>query len=132
MLNIIQKRSCIGLTVLVALLSFSFITPSPAAAVRKCGQGANEVKTSIDIGCKNKGNPIVDMLFAFIRFLSFGIGLLIAGSMVFAGIQYITARGDPQAVAAAKNRIQASLLALMLFIFAYAILNYIVPGAVLK
>lgn len=98
----------------------------------KCGTGDSEVKTSINIGCQGKGNAIIDMLFAFIRFLSAGVGLIIVGSLVFAGIQYTTSRGDPQATAAAIDRIQNSLLALLLFIFAYAILNYIVPGAVLR
>jgi len=106
------------------------------AAIRgsndKCGSGDAEVKTSINIGCRGRGNAIVDMLFAFIRFLSAGVGLIIAGSLVFAGIQYTTSRGDPQATAAAVDRIQNSVMALLLFLFAYAILNYIVPGAVLR
>lgn len=97
-----------------------------------CGSGDAKVKTSINIGCQGKGNPILDMLFAFIRFLSAGVGLVIVGSMVFAGVQYTTSRGDPQATAQAVNRIQSSFLALLLFIFTYAILNYLVPAGLLK
>jgi len=112
--------------------SSSSSAPEPKGTNDKCGSGDAEVKTSINIGCRGRGNAIVDMLFAFIRFLSAGVGLIIAGSLVFAGIQYTTSRGDPQATAAAVDRIQNSVMALLLFLFAYAILNYIVPGAVLK
>lgn len=113
--------------------SSSSTTPNQTDGTNdKCGSGDSAVKTSINIGCQGKGNGILDMLFAFIRFLSAGVGLIIAGSLVFAGIQYATSQGDPQGTAAAKDRIQNSILALFMFIFAYAILNYVVPGAVLR
>lgn len=97
-----------------------------------CGGGKSAVKTSIKIGCAGKGNPILDMTFAFIRFLSYGAGLVIVGSLILAGIQYSTSRGDPQASAAAQKRIQSTILALLIFIFASAILDYVLPGQVLK
>ncbi len=90
------------------------------------------VTTSINIGCEGKGNPILDMLFAFVRFLSAGVALVIVGSMIWAGIQYTSSRGDPQATAKAVSRIQSNVVALLIFIFAYAMLNYVIPGAVLK
>ena len=72
------------------------------------------------------------MMFAIIRFLSNGVGLFLIGSLVVGGIQYTTSRDDPQGVAAAQNRIRGVLVSLLLYIFAYALLNYLVPGAVLK
>lgn len=74
----------------------------------------------------------MDLLFAVIRFLSIGVGLVITASMVWAGIQYTASRGDPNATSQSIKRLQANVVALLLFIFAYAILNYVVPGAVLK
>jgi hypothetical protein len=95
-----------------------------------CGDSNNggPVQTSIDLGCKGTGNPILDMSFAIIRLLSDGVGIVVIASVVVAGIQFTTARNDPQNVANATNRIRASLIALLIFIFAYAILNYIIPG----
>jgi len=118
----------------LCLLMLSLTTPALAYAGKTCGGGSGQhaVKTSIDIGCEGKGNPILDMTFAIIRFLSTGVGLVIVGSMIWAGIQYTSSRGDPNATAQAVNRIRSNVGALLLFIFAYAILNYIVPGAVLK
>ncbi len=96
-----------------------------------CGRPPG-VKISIDLGCRHKGNPILDMLFAVIRFLSVGVGLVVIGSIIVAGIQYTTSRGDPQATAKALGRVYSTVGALLLFIFAYAILNWLVPGAILK
>lgn len=92
----------------------------------------NPVDPVIDLGCKGQGNPILDIVFAVMRFMSVGAGLIIIGSMVVAGIQYTSSRGDPQATGAAIKRIVSNASALAFFIFAYAILNWLVPNGVLK
>jgi hypothetical protein len=97
-----------------------------------CGSGTTAVHTSINLGCENKGNGIYDLLFAIIRFLSDGVGLVVIASIIVGGIQYIGSSGDPNATNKARTRIRSSIVALIVFIFAYAILNYIVPGAFLK
>lgn len=103
----------------------------PVYAVDTCG-ATNAVKTTIDIGCKGKGNPIADMIFAIIRILSDGVGLVVVGSLVVAGIQYSASRGDPKATANAITRIRTTVGALFLYIFAYAILNYLIPAGFFK
>ena len=97
-----------------------------------CGSPSNEVHIAIDLGCKHQGNPILDALFAIIRFLSIGVGLVIIASIIVAGIQYTVSRGDPQATASALNRIRETGIALAIFIFAYAIINWLVPAGLLK
>jgi hypothetical protein len=94
-----------------------------------CGSGNDVVYTSIDIGCDHKlSNPIADMAFAIIRLLTDGVGIVVIASVIVGGIQYSTSRGDPQATQAAIGRIRASIMALFIFIFAYAILNYVIPA----
>lgn len=101
-----------------------------------CGDpGPNNDKaivTAINFGCVGKGAAMLDLTFAIIRFLSNGVGLVIIGSLIYAGIQYSGSRGDPQSTAMAVNRIQSTVFALLLFIFAYAIINYLVPGVFLR
>ena len=97
-----------------------------------CGDGDNAVKMSIDIGCKGLGNPIMDAVFAVIRFLTIGVGIVVIGSTIFAGIQFTTSRGDPNATGQAMKRISSNIGALVLFILTYAILNWLVPGTILK
>lgn len=136
-------------TLLVAsllILGATFLMPpSTAFAGKICGgpitkitNGVEKtvenksVTTAIDIGCAGKGNPIADMTFGIIRFLSAGVGLVIVGSVIVAGIQYSASNGDPQAVSKAKARISSTLLALIIFIFGYALLNYLIPGGFLN
>ena len=122
-----------GRTLAVVLLLGTLCTASPAYAGTTCGQsGQGQTKTSIDIGCKGKGNPITDATFAIIRFLTNGVGVVLVGSMVYAGIQYTSARGDPGSTAKAINRIRSNIIAMLLFVFAYALLNYVIPGRVLN
>lgn len=107
--------------------------PGQQATGNKCGgvdsQGKDlSVETRINIGCKGQGNPILDATFAILRFMTLGAGLVMVGSIVVAGIQYTTSRGDPQATAKAIGRITSTLGALALLIFAYALLNWLVPG----
>jgi hypothetical protein len=106
----------------------------PALAITPCGSKDSHTQytPSIDLGCKGRGNAILDLSFAAIRFLSLGIGLVIVASMVYAAIQYIGSRGDPNANAMAIKRIQSNVTALLLFVFAYAIVNYLIPGQLLK
>jgi hypothetical protein len=130
-------KTVIGKTRLVALSLGIILAVSSSSAIAfagdVCGGGRGEsgIKTSIDIGCVGKGNPIADMTFAFIRVLSVGVGLVVVGSIIVAGIQYTTSRGDPKATAAAETRIKSSVVALLIYIFGYAILNYIIPAGFL-
>lgn len=107
-----------------------------------CGAGNGYVQTSIDFGCSGNScsttpsgsgycdgnrNGIEDLLFAIIRFLSDGVGLIVIASIIVGGIQYITSRGDPNATNAAIKRLTSAVVALLVYIFAYAILNYVIP-----
>lgn len=103
-----------------------------AMASSLCGSGNNAINTSIDFGCKGAGNPIVDLTFAIIRFLSLGVGLVIVFSLVVSGLQYIGSQGNPDNTNKSISRIRNSIIALILYIFASAILNYVVPGQVLN
>jgi hypothetical protein len=108
-----------------------------------CGSPVSSaVQTSIDFGCYGDAcgtanptaycsgthSPLIDLLFAIIRFLSKGVGIVVIGSIIVGGIQYIGSRGEPNATSMAINRIRSSVIALIIFIFAFAILNYIIPA----
>lgn len=94
-----------------------------------CGRGNSRVKTKINLGCNGAHhNPIIDLSYAFIRFLSFGVGVVAIASIVFAGIQYSTSEGNPEKTQQAKERIRNSILALLIYLFIFAIVQYLVPG----
>jgi hypothetical protein len=114
-------------------------SPEPVAKTYFCGDAGKttagalrRVYTTINIGCYGQGNAILDATFAIIRMLSVGVGVVITASMTVAGIMYIMARDDPGAVSKAKERIQSNLIALLIFIFASAILGWLLPVGFLK
>lgn len=74
---------------------------------------------------------IVNYLVILINFLSAVAMMVIVASVMIAGYQYMTARDNPGAVEAAKKRIVWAMVALAIFVFGYALLNFFVPGGVL-
>jgi hypothetical protein len=77
-----------------------------------------------------KGGAIIIYLVAVLKLLSETIGLVIVVVLIVAGIQYITSTGDPALIKSAKKRIQNAILALILFMFMYAILTFLTPGGI--
>ncbi len=116
------------------LISGLIFIPSLVFA-EECGKGAKKVKIAIPVGCKGDAgdivNPIFDMLGGIIRFLSAGVGIVIVLMIVISGIRYITSAGNPEAIAGAKKMLTNAIIALLLFIFMAAILNFLIPGGLL-
>ncbi len=73
---------------------------------------------------------ILDYLVTAINVLSAIVGVVVVMMIIVGGIQYSAAGDDPQKVQAAKTKITNALLALFVFIFMYAFLQWIVPGGV--
>lgn len=74
---------------------------------------------------------IISYLVTFINALSAIVGIVIVIMITVGGIQYSTARDNPQAAVVAKTRITNAVMALVFFMFIYAFLQYVVPGGVL-
>lgn len=93
-----------------------------------CGSGDAAFKTQIDFGCRGEGNPIMDLAYSILRFLSVGVGLVLIGSMIYAGIMYTTSGGSPEQTTAAKNRIRDAVIALAFYLLIFAMIQFLVPG----
>lgn len=63
--------------------------------------------------------------------LSALVGIVVVIMIVVGGLQYSSARDNPQASAAAKEKIRNAILALVVYLFMWGILQYLVPGGVL-
>lgn len=79
-----------------------------------------------------KTNPIVRWLNVIVNLVASIVGLGAVLMVIWAGIQYTTARDNAQAVAAAKQKIINVVIGIAAFIFLYAFLNWLVPGGVFK
>jgi hypothetical protein len=86
------------------------------------------IGTSKCVSNTGNGGAIAEYLKLILQLLGGGIGLIITLMLIIGGVQYITSAGDPARIKAAKQRIQDALIALFLFLTAYAFLIFIVPG----
>lgn len=83
-----------------------------------------------------ENNPIVKDINMVVTFLSALVGVVIVGSLIWGGIQYATAGSDvagsgkPSQVAAAKQRIANSLIALLAYLLIFAFLQWLIPGGI--
>jgi len=78
--------------------------------------------------CEGGKNCISTNLRKITEAAIIGVGVIITVMIVIAGIQYMTARDNAQAVQAAKSKIMNAFIALVAFIFLYAFLQWLVPG----
>lgn len=73
---------------------------------------------------------IVNYLFVIINVLSALVGVIVVAMIIYGGIQYSSAGDDPQKIAEAKKKIINALLALFIYFFMFAFLQWIVPGGI--
>lgn len=106
--------SAAGSTAFVGQYFAQPVTPNPNQP-GVCPKGACIIERYI--------NPGIKVLAAL-------AGIIIALSIILAGIQYTMSADDPQAVTAAKQRIFKSIMALIAFFFLFAFFNWIIPGGV--
>lgn len=103
-------------------------TPSNTALTAGDTVNCGGVQIGFDVGCKATGNPITDYLAGVLSVLAQGVGVVITLMIVISGIQYTASGGNPEAVAKAKARLGNAVVALIMFIFATALLNFLIPG----
>ncbi len=119
-----------GMTVAEACAGHEGINnPEPALVKNDCNGPGADLKAGEALDSANHC-AIFDYLLLFINILSALVGVAIAASIIYGGIQYSSAGGDPQKVSAAKRRIFGAVIALAVYTFMFAFLQYIVPGGV--
>lgn len=67
-----------------------------------------------------------------IRFLAGIVGIVVTISIVIGGIEYASSGDDPQKVSKARNRIMNAIIALVAFLFLYAMFEWLIPGGFLN
>ena len=93
----------------------------------KCAPLGNDCNGLSNNTCLKK-NPITNFINDAINFLSAGVGIIVIGMIILGGIQYSIAGDNPTATQAAKQRITNGLIALFVFLFLFAFLQWLVPG----
>lgn len=99
-------------------------TENPNNTIDGCG----DIETSI-IKCDVDGeNPIVSMLLEIVNFLAVGVGIAVVGGIIWGGMLYASSNGDASKTKQGITVIVNAVIGLLLFIFMYAMINFLVPG----
>ena len=77
-----------------------------------------------------KSNPITKDIQQLVDVLSAGVGIIVVAMIIVGGIQYSIAGDNPQQLTVAKKRIVNAMMALIALAFAWAFLQWIIPGGV--
>jgi len=81
--------------------------------------------------CVNQNDLFKKYLNPFIAFLSIVVGIAVVIGIIVGGIQYITSGGDPQAAANGKRHLRNAVIAFLMYLFLYALLNFLIPGGLI-
>ncbi len=107
----------------------SLVNNLTGSLTRCTGDVATQSSCKCDDETLNASNcGIIAYLVMFINALSAIVGVVIVIMITIGGIQYAAAGPNPAAVVAARKRIINAVLALALFIFMFAFLQWLVPG----
>lgn len=105
------------------------------------GQGSragDDVECSVLPGtiCKASKNRDLEqsaiwlILIWVINILTVGVGILAVGAIVYAGFLYATARDDSGQVKKSIEIITNTVIGLLIYVFMFAILNFLIPGGI--
>lgn len=126
------------------MLASVFAVAFPAVVLAaNCADNEQEVSLPVDQGGTRcvpinerstdiTQNPIFFYLRAFLIFIAGGVGLAVTGGIVGGSYLYISARGNAGQAQKGQDMIVNSVIGLLLFIFMYAILQFLIPGGIFQ
>jgi hypothetical protein len=100
------------------------VTPQGERTITGCG----DIKTSLIKCDTTAGNPVQSLMLQVVNFLAVGVGIAVVGGIIWGGMLYASSNGDSARTKQGINVIVNAIIGLLLFIFMYAIINYLVPG----
>lgn len=110
-------------------------TPASQTSNHYCGSGDDKVGTYFDLGCSGKdpkkggdANPIIALLLTALSWMTGLVALAVVGGIIYGGILYTSAQDNASQTQKGITFIINSVLGLVLWIAAYALINFIVPG----
>ena len=120
--------SLTSLVITIATVAIVFVAPVAMAA--SCGKNTSgkDIQTTIDYGCSGSGSGVLQLLIVFVNFMAIGVGVAVVGGIVFGALRYTSANGNAAHAQQGITYIVNSIIGLLLFIFLYALVNFLVPG----
>ena len=136
----LKTRIIVSVALCAAVLGF---VTAPVPAFAACASNEQEITLPVDQGGKKcipknerttdlAENPIFYYLRNIIIFLSGGVGLAVVGGIVAGAYMYITARANAAQTQKGQTMIINSVIGLLLYIFMFAILQFLIPGGIFR
>lgn len=107
--------------ILAALLMVLFLSnPANVSAQYQLGQFAGKAgyPTGANVSLENKAQQIINIALSL-------VGILFLGMSLYAGIKWMTARGNEEHVTKAKDTLEAAIIGMVVVSISYAISNII-------
>jgi hypothetical protein len=116
------------------ILMLGLALPGYVLAADPCNDTANSSGQAVPSKVSKcvQSTPIWHDINLIVNFLSAGVGIVVTGVILIGGIQYIVAGDNPNALMAARQRITNGLIALFVFLFTFAFLQWLIPGGIFK
>ena len=121
--------SSIILALFAPLNAFAEENSGGSGASKKTFDACKHVKTQGTAVCAGSETKAEDVVKNIISILFWIIGILAVIVIIYAGITFITAAGNPSKVAQAKTMIIYAVIGIAVAILAYAIVNFIVGAS---
>ena len=121
--TLLRKKQMLSAAILAGVTALSLAHPALAAT-------CNGVNTSVDFSCDATTDPVSAIAITVINFLAIGVGIAVVGGIVFGAIRYTSANGNASQAQQGIQIITGAIIGLVVFIFMYAILNFLIPGGV--
>lgn len=74
------------------------------------------------------GGSVWNLLAVVVNFLAIGVGVAVLAGIIFGGFLYASSGGSAEQAKRGIGHIRNAIIALLLFIFMYALINFIIPG----
>lgn len=109
-------------------------SPAQGAPQTDASSGGNDNNKScgvntVILGCSGAGSePITRVFMEIFNFFAVGIGILVVAGIIMGGIRYATANGNTGQAEQGITIIVNAIIGLLLFIFMFALVNWLVPG----
>jgi hypothetical protein len=126
----IQTRLATILTVFTLAFGAAVMTAPLTYAATCTDSDGQTVETSVlDCPSGKDGRAIIwQLLEMAVNFLAAGVGIVVIAGIVFGAITYATAAGSADQAKKGITFVTNAVIGLLLFIFMYAIINFLIPG----